>query len=78
MRLLPRKHMVIQSAWLVRVLATGQRWHHCRACGSRMFVKAETGLCPVCLTQKRRRHDEIERIAHHHASAALTDWSGSV
>ena len=74
MRLRPRKQMVIDSAWLVRALASGRRWHHCAECGSRMFVKARSGLCPLCFTRRRDRREQIERIVQQQASAALADW----
>lgn len=74
MRLRPRKRMVIDSAWLVRALASGRRWHHCAECGGRMFVKARSGLCPLCLTRRRDRREQIERIVQRQAGAALEDW----
>jgi hypothetical protein len=74
MRLKSRKRMVIHSAWLVRALASGRRWHHCAECGSRMFVKARSGLCPLCFTRRRQRREEIDRIVQKEASAALVDW----
>ena len=77
MRLRTRKRMVIDSAWLVRALASGRRWHHCAECGSRMFVKAPSGLCPVCYTRHRVRREEIERIVQEHSSAALEDWTAA-
>ena len=74
MRLRTRKRMVIDSAWLVRALASGRRWHHCAECGARMFVKARSGLCPVCFTRRRDRRKRIERIVQRQAGAALEDW----
>ena len=74
MQLRTRKRMVIDSAWLVRALASGRHWHHCAECGSRMFVKVPSGLCPVCFTRRRDRREEVERIAQQQASAALADW----
>lgn len=74
MRLRYRKQMVIDSTWLVRALASGGDWHHCAQCGSRMFVKARSGLCPACFTRRRARHEEIERIVQRQAGAAFEDW----
>jgi hypothetical protein len=74
MRLRPRKRMVIDSAWLVRALASGRRWRHCAECGSRMFVEVPSGLCPVCFTRRRDRSERIERIVQKQAGAALADW----
>lgn len=77
MRLRRGKRMVIHSAWLVRALASGRRWHHCGECGSRMFVKAPSGLCPICYTRRRVRREEVERIVRQQAGAALADWQAS-
>jgi len=77
MRLRNRKRMVIDSAWLVRALASGRRWQHCAECGGRMFVKAPSGLCPVCFTHRRDRCREIEQIVQQQASAALEDWQAT-
>ncbi|MBW1684526.1 MAG: hypothetical protein JRS35_05615 [Deltaproteobacteria bacterium] len=77
MRLRTRKRMVIDSAWLVRALASGRRWQHCAECGGRMFVKAPSGLCPVCFTRRRDRRQEIERVVQKQAGAALEDWTAT-
>jgi hypothetical protein len=69
--------MVIDSAWLVRALATGRRWQHCAECGGRMFVRAPSGLCPVCFTRRRDRRQEIEQIVQQQASAAFEDWQAA-
>jgi len=40
-----------------------------------MFVKARSGLCPVCFTRRRDRREQVERIVQKQASAALADWT---
>ena len=74
MRLRPRKRVTINSTWLVRALASLRGWHHCAECGSRMFVKAPSGLCPVCFTRRSDRRQEIARIVDRQADAAVKDW----
>jgi hypothetical protein len=51
MRWLSRKPVVIDSVSWVRALAHGGRVYHCQRCDERMFVKPESGLCPVCSTR---------------------------
>ena len=41
----------IHSAFLIRVLARSEP-EHCDHCGSRMYVKADSGLCPFCLNDR--------------------------
>lgn len=68
MKILPRQKMAIQSAWLVRALARNGPTHHCDGCGGRMFVKAESGLCPLCYTRRSehsRRVEEAAAAAYH-------------
>ena len=67
----------INGAWLVRALANSRRVHACDHCGGRMFVKAPSGLCPICFT--RRRHDEerVHALAAHGIDDAVDDWGYS-
>lgn len=69
-----RRSSNIDSAWLVRALAGSPRVHACDECGSRMFVKAPSGLCPLCFTSRLRRDEDAHEIAAHEATAALSDW----
>jgi hypothetical protein len=75
MRLGLRRHSVIHSAWLVRVLAGSRRVHRCSDCEGRMFVRAPSGLCPVCYTRRRQRDERLAEIVHNETSAALHDWA---
>jgi hypothetical protein len=61
MRLRRRERMLIESGWLVRVLVRARAWHHCRGCGSRMFVKGSSGLCPVCFSQRQRQIEGVQQ-----------------
>jgi hypothetical protein len=75
LRLLPRQKLIFHSAWLVRVLSDSRSGHRCRDCGSRMFVKPESGSCPVCRGRRRRREEKIGEVVHEQAASALHDWS---
>lgn len=73
-RLNDRPGITIHSGWLVRVLASSRSWYECSDCGGRMFVKANSGRCPVCFTQAQRRRQEIDQVVADEAEAALFDW----
>ena len=69
MRLRNWNNHTIQSAFLVRVLASSRHWNHCRSCGARMFVKPESGLCPMCFTEGHQRAARVtEMVANSMAS----------
>jgi rubrerythrin len=69
-----RRSSNIDGAWLVRVLASSRKVHACQECGARMFVKAPSGLCPVCFTRQRLEEERVHQIASQQADAALGDW----
>jgi len=52
-RVLAKKQILIPSAFVVRALTRGGRRYHCTNCGERMFVKYESGLCPLCYNGRR-------------------------
>jgi hypothetical protein len=70
-----RRGSLIDNAWLVRVLANSPHAHDCSECGARMFVRAESGLCPVCFTDRRLREEQIETVVDSEAGRAVQDWS---
>jgi hypothetical protein len=74
-RVLSKKRMTIPSAFLVRALARGGQAFHCRNCGERMFVRYESGLCPLCYNGKRALHlPEVSRaVPDGHALAGVLD-----
>ncbi len=73
--MMPKRGNVIHNAWLVRVLANSRDAHQCARCGARMFVKGESGLCPVCFTEARQRKQRIESLVED-ARSAVADASG--
>ena len=73
--MMPKRGNVIHNAWLVRVLANSRDAHQCARCGARMFVKGESGLCPVCFTEARQRKQRIESLVEE-ARGAVPEVSG--
>lgn len=69
-----RRSTNISGAWLVRILANSSQVHACDGCNARMFVKAPSGLCPVCFTQRRLDEERVHDIAASGASDAAEDW----
>ena len=69
-----RRSTNISGAWLVRILANSRHVHACDHCSARMFVKAPSGLCPVCFTRRRREEERVHALAAHGASDAVEDW----
>jgi len=67
----------ISGAWLVRALASSGRVHSCGHCGARMFVKAPSGLCPVCFTRQSLEAERVHSLAASSAKDAADDWSHS-
>lgn len=75
MRVAAKPGSLIDNAWLVRVLASSPHTHGCSECDARMFVRAASGLCPVCFTEKRLREEHIETVVDSEARRAAQDWS---
>jgi len=50
----------IPSAFLIRALARGDS-DQCEHCGSRMFVRSPSGLCPFCASGRPR---SVARLSH--------------
>jgi rubrerythrin len=69
-----RRSSNIHGAWLVRVLAASRKAHACQECGARMFVKAPSGLCPVCFTRRRLEDERVHEIASEQVDSTLGDW----
>jgi hypothetical protein len=39
-----------------------------------MFVKAASGLCPLCFTRRRRREERVQEVVHRQVDAAIREW----
>lgn len=69
-----RRSSNINGAWLVRALASTRKVHACQECGARMFVKAASGLCPVCFTRRRLQEERVHEIAAEEVGSVPPDW----
>jgi len=66
---------MIESGFLVQALRRGGAVYHCDNCGERMFVKYESGLCPLCYNGRRalRVDEPVRVVSHEHALAGVLD-----
>ena len=51
--ILPTRRSLIPSSFVVRALTSQGRRYECSNCGEQMFVKFESGLCPLCFNGRR-------------------------
>lgn len=70
-----RKQVLIPSGYLVHALARAGRRYNCRNCGDRMFVRYESGLCPLCFNGRRpvRLQEDQNQVPDHLALAGILD-----
>ena len=60
----------------MRALALQGRRYHCKNCGERMFVRFESGLCPMCFNGRRPNvigEGPVYRVAEELALAGVLD-----
>ena len=50
---LPKIRTMIPSSFVIRALAHHGRRVECKNCGEQMFVRYESGLCPLCFNGRR-------------------------
>jgi hypothetical protein len=64
--ILPSRRSLIPSSFVVRALTSQGRRYACENCGEQMFVKYESGLCPLCYNGRRPlRGSEVRREVPH-------------
>ncbi len=77
-----RKHRVLRkgprtvlpSSFLIKALAVQGRRYECDNCGDTMFVRYESGLCPLCYNGRRSPGDlPLRALPEHLALAGLPD-----
>jgi hypothetical protein len=61
----PKPGLVLNSSHVVRTLDLHGPRYACGSCGSKMFVKYDSGLCPLCFNRAQRANNDV--------SAALGD-----
>jgi hypothetical protein len=73
--ILPKRRSLIPSSFVVRALtAQGQRFA-CTNCAEQMFVRYESGLCPLCYNGRRplRASQRVREVPHALALAGVLD-----
>ncbi|MBW2241530.1 MAG: hypothetical protein JRH01_06045 [Deltaproteobacteria bacterium] len=79
-----RKHRVLRrgprtllpSPFLIKALAAQGRRYECAHCGDTMFVRYESGLCPLCYNGRRGADvctGEAQSVPGHLALAGVLD-----
>jgi hypothetical protein len=48
-----QQRTLIPSSFVIRALAKQGSRYHCGNCGDLMFVRYESGLCPLCYNDRR-------------------------
>jgi hypothetical protein len=73
--ILPKRRMLIPSAFLVRALRHSGRRYACLNCGEPMFVRYESGLCPLCFNGRRpyALAEPVHPVAEGRALAGVVD-----
>ncbi|HEU4430217.1 MAG TPA: hypothetical protein VFT98_15765 [Myxococcota bacterium] len=51
--ILPTRRSMIPSSFVVRALAHQGQRYACTNCGEQMFVRYDSGLCPLCYNGRR-------------------------
>jgi hypothetical protein len=57
-RILPKTKLLLSGAYVIRALGLYGPRYECADCGSTMFVRYESGLCPLCFNGQRAKHTE--------------------
>jgi len=63
----------LSSTWVVWALAHEGPIHYCSNCSERMFVRYESGLCPLCWNGARELRSAPIPVASEHALAGILD-----
>ena len=73
--MLPASRATIHSGFLIRTLRLRGAVHHCVNCGERMFVKYESGLCPLCYNGRRdlRSEEPVHVVGDGNVLAGVLD-----
>lgn len=72
---LPARRATIHSGFLIQTLLRRGAVHYCVNCGERMFVKYESGLCPICYNGRRELHlaEPVRHVSDEVALAGILD-----
>lgn len=71
----PKPRTLIPSSFLVRALAFQGRRYNCRNCGELMFVRYESGLCPLCYNEQKpwKLPEDVTEVPHELALVGVLD-----
>jgi hypothetical protein len=73
--ILPTRRSMIPSSFVVRALAHQGQRYACTNCGEQMFVRYDSGLCPLCYNGRRplRGVASVREVPHSLALAGVLD-----
>jgi hypothetical protein len=60
----PKPGLVLSSSHVVRALDLYGPRYHCDDCGSKMFVRYESGLCPRCFNGHRVKNEAVSQLLY--------------
>ena len=60
----PKPGLVLSSSHVVRALDLYGPRFHCGECGSKMFVRCESGLCPRCYNGHRVKDEAVTQVIY--------------
>jgi len=56
--ILPKPQLLLSGAYVIRALGLYGSRYECGDCGATMFVRYESGLCPLCFNGHRSKHTD--------------------
>ena len=60
----PKPGLVLSSSHVVRALDLHGPRYHCDSCGSKMFVKYDSGLCPRCFNREKQADSSATEVLY--------------
>ncbi len=63
----------LSSTWIVWALSRAGTIHYCTNCSERMFVRYESGLCPLCWNGARALEEGPVPVPHERVLAGVLD-----
>jgi len=60
----PKPGLVLSSSHVVRALDLHGPRYECGSCGSKMFVRYESGLCPRCFNREKEAESSVQEAMH--------------
>ena len=63
----------LSSTWVVWALAREDPIHYCKNCSERMFVRYQSGLCPLCWNGPHTAADMTTPVPHERVLAGVLD-----